>query len=438
MNPKLAKLGLIGLAYGGIMVMTATDAPRGVGRERVSAEAREAAKHAGKAFKALSRGEADTAIVAAEQAVAFAPRVADYRMLLGQGYLKAGRFASAGQAFADVLQLEPSNGKAALNLALTQIAGGDWQAARATLTQHSDTIPASDRGLGMALAGDTAGAVALLTTVARSPGATAKIRQNLALTYALAGQWQIARVVATADMSPADVDARLEQWAVFAQPRSATDQVASLLGVQPVADRGQPTALALNAPVMSDAPVAVAAVVAPVAPPVPVEVSAAAPMQIAAVQDVPPAVRFGPRREVVQVLTAALIASPTGPIKVAAKPPTANAVKPVAPRLAKVATGTGDWHVQLGAFESAGVAKDAWGRAQRRFDRFKGSTPSGMTFKTQSASFYRLSVGGFSHAGAAAACRQYRTLGGACFIRPGAGDQMASWLKPKGTQLAMR
>ena len=439
---NLAKLGLVGLAYGGIMVMTATDAPR----ERVGKDAKIAAKHATKGYKALNAGDTAAAIAAAEQAVVFQPRDAGYRMLLAQGYLKAGRFTSASQAFADVLELHPTNGKAALHLALTQIVGGDWQAAQATLAAHRDVIPAADRGLAMALAGDTAGAIALLTTVARSPAATAKVRQNLALSYALAGQWPIARMVASADMSPADVDARLQQWAVFAQPKTASDQVASLLGVQPVADAGRPVALALNAPVVApvavavapvQAPVEVAAVsvVAPVAAPEPVEVSTATPM--GTVASAKPAVRFGPRQEVVQVLTAALIASPVGPIKVAAK--AAMPVLAKAPARARpVPVATGDWYVQLGAFDSAGVAKDAWGRAQRRFAGFKGHTPNGVAFKTASASFYRLSVGGFSRAGADSACRQYRAQGGACFVRSGAGDQVASWVKPGGVQLAMR
>ena len=443
---NFASLGLIGLAYGGIMVMTATDAPRERSGERVSKEAKAAAKHATKGYKALNRGDAAAAIAAAEQAVAFQPRDAGYRMLLAQGYLKAGRFTSASQAFADVLSLHPANGKAALNLALTQIAAGDWSAAQATLASHRDTIPAGDRGLAMALAGDTAGAIALLTTVARSPQATAKVRQNLALSYALAGQWPIARVVASADMSPADVDARLQQWAVFAQPTAASDQVASLIGVQPVADGGQPVGLALNAPSAQPVAVAAASAETPVeiaAAPVALTVAETAPVEtsptvpVEAVAAARPAVRFGPRQEVVQVLTAALIASPVGPIKVAARA--------VSPALAKasvraklVPVASGDWYVQLGAYDSAGVAKDAWSRAQRRFAGFKGHTPNGMSFKTANASFYRLSVGGFSRAGADGACRQYRAQGGQCFVRAGAGDQVASWAQPKGVQLAMR
>ena len=436
MKKNLASIGLMGLAYGGIMVMTATDAPR----PQVSQEAKEAAKLANKAHKALGAQRADAAIVAAEQAVALAPQAAQYRMLLGQAYLQAGRFASAGQTFGDVLQLDGGNGKAALNLALTQIAHGDWQAARRTLARYDAQIPASDRGLAMALAGDTAGAVALLTAVARSPEASPKVRQNLALSYALAGQWQIARVVASADMSPADVDARMEQWAIFAQPKTATDQVAGLLGVQPVADGGQPTALALNAPT---APVAVASVVeAPVAEASIVEVAAVEAPSVEVAMPSARTVRFGPRQEVVQVLTPRLIASPAGPIKVATKAARGHGVavaKSAPVRVARFeAPARGDWYVQLGAFDSAGVAKDSWARAQRRHAGFKGVTPQGTQFKTASANFYRLSVGGFSRAGADSACRQYRASGGQCFVRSHAGDQLAAWMKQRPTQLAMR
>ncbi|MBX4390432.1 hypothetical protein K4H03_30580, partial [Mycobacterium tuberculosis] len=76
---------------------------------------------------------------------------------------------------------------------------GQWDVARQTLATHSATIPASDRGLAMALAGDPAGAVALLMDISRQPGADAKTRQNLALSLALAGQWQQACAIAALD-----------------------------------------------------------------------------------------------------------------------------------------------------------------------------------------------------------------------------------------------
>ena len=133
MTSRLRIASLAALAYGGIFVMSAADAPRDRGatvaarrRDRPSAWSR--------------RWPATMPPVRSRRpkcAVQVAPTEAGYRLLLGQSYLQAGRFASAAQAFADTLTLDGSNGpvvgKAALNLALTQIAGGDWQTARRTL-----------------------------------------------------------------------------------------------------------------------------------------------------------------------------------------------------------------------------------------------------------------------------------------------------------------
>ena len=213
--------------------------------------------------------------LSAEAAVGLRPQVASYRMLLGQSYLKAGRFGSAREAFADAMTLEPGNGKAALNLALAEIATGDWAGARKTLDAHTDIIAVSDRGLAMALAGDPAGAVDVLIAATRSPEADAKTRQNLALSLALAGRWRDARSVVAVDVAPGEVDKRILQWAAFARPTSASDQVAALLGVTPVQDPGQPVALALNAPVAPA--VAVAKAIDAFMPKAPVETEAAVP-----------------------------------------------------------------------------------------------------------------------------------------------------------------
>jgi Flp pilus assembly protein TadD len=412
--------------------------------------AKEATADATRAAQALTRRDASTAIARAEEAVAAAPRTAGYRMLLGQGYLQAGRFQSAAAAFTDVLALEPGNHRAALNLALAQVATGDWQAARRTIDAN-EGIPVADRGLAMALAGDPQGAVALLMTAAREPGATPKLRQNLALSLALSGQWQAARVVAQTDMSPADVDQRLAQWAEFAQPRSAYDQVASLLGVRPVNDPGQPVALALSAPMP------VVAVAAPVMPvPVAEAVPPAPPMMAATV--------FAPRREVVQALPTPLIRADAKPARLAlarasmtpgvqrmhvmrpASMPLSGewpvkrlralaiATKPAAPR----APASGNFYVQLGAYENAGVAKDAWSRFARRHAVFAGQTPSGAAVKANGSTLYRLSVGGFARGDADQFCRRYRANGGVCFVRAGAGDQMVRWAGPQRVQLASR
>ncbi|MEG3082615.1 SPOR domain-containing protein [Sphingomonas sp. PB2P12] len=426
---------MVGCAANGGSVASASDRSAALAAKGA---AKAAAGDAGRAQTALASRNAPAAVGYAERAVALMPRSAGYRMLLGQSYLQAGRFTSAGHAFADTLQLSPGNGKAALNLALSQIATGDWQTARQTLETNAAIIPASDRGLAMSLAGDTAGGIAVLTEVARSPQTNSKVRQNLGLSLALAGQWQSARVVAAADMAPADVDARLEQWAIFAQPAKASDQVASLLGVRAAADGGQPTALALNTPSpISPSPMAPEAQALASADPTVVTApfataSAAAPLPASGYSTV----TFGPAREVAQSLPAMMLRPSGGPIKVAASRGVMTAATPA--RAPIESRAAGNWYVQLGAFESAGVAKDAWGRASRRFAALAGHTPNGMTFKTGGEDFYRLSVGGFSRAAADTVCRQYRARGGNCFVRRGAGDAMAQWVRANNTQMASR
>jgi Flp pilus assembly protein TadD len=406
------------LAGGTVAVASARDA---------ASDAKAAQAVAAKAGKALGKRDAARAVLFAEQAVQLSPHDAGHRALLGQSYLQAGRFASARATLEEAVQLDPRNGRAALNLVLAQIATGDWALARRTLDVHANLIPDGDRGLALALAGDPASAVGLLTQVARQPGAAVKTRQNLALALALAGQWQAAKVIAAADMSPADVDARMTEWAGFAQPRTASDQVAALLGVQAVADTGRPVTLALNAPAAAVATVQAPAVptTAPVAPP-----------PVVATVNAPPRIVFGARREVVQQLPVATIGADAAVAKVAL---TARLqAVPAAAKRVVASPAKGEFFVQLGAFQSVGVARDAWGRATRRFIAFQGRTPTGVRFAKGDKAFYRLSVGGFTRADAVATCRQYKAKGGVCFVRVGAGDQMAQWLRKPAVQLASR
>ena len=140
---------------------------------------------------------------------------------------------------------------------------------------------------------------------------------------------------------------------------------------------------------------------------------------------------FGPSREIVQAVPVQLIRNDTRANKVALAPAAAM------PTAASAGNAKGDWYVQLGAYENAGVARDGWARAKRRFASLEGRQPTGMNFANKSGSFYRLSVGGFTRADADRMCKGYRRTGGACFVRKDGGDQIATWLKP-GVQMASR
>ena len=116
------------------------------------------------------------------------------------------------------------------------------------------------------------------------------------------------------------------------------------------------------------------------------------------------------------------------------KPVKAAFVKPLVaakttPGATKVSVGKGNFFVQLGAYDNAGVARDGWARASRAYSGFAGKAPQGMPVTVGGKSFYRLSVGGFDRAGAVQLCQGYRQRGGVCFIREGAGDKAAAWAK---------
>ncbi len=161
-------------------------------------------------------------------------------------------------------------------------------------------------------------------------------------------------------------------------------------------------------------------------PAAPAEVAVAAAPVEAAPAPAPAfaSVVFGPREEVVQRLPASNVA-PRTPVRMASAK-AAPAEAPVSRVAAK-----GNFFVQLGAYQNAAVAKDAWGRAVRSNASFAAQTPSGMNITSKAGSFYRLSVGGFARQEADALCQSYKAKGGTCFVRAHAGDQVAAWVTPR-------
>jgi Flp pilus assembly protein TadD len=435
------------------------------GPSAVSAEqaARQAVGLAKRASKALVKKDGAKAVGYAEGAVALQARNADYRMLLGQAYLAAGRFQSAEQTFADTLTLNPEKERAALNLALAQIALGKGEAAQSTLADYRDKLPAADFGLALALAGNPQEAVRILEFATRAPDSNAKTRQNLALAYALAGKWTNAKVMAVQDLTPDDADARLATWAQFARPGAGSLQVASLLGVKPVADGGQPTRLALASPVAPVAvavaepvaPAPVAEVAAPVAEPVavadaapafetpaPVAVAPVAPVAVAKAEPVkaaPVLIRAEPRpvREAVMP-----VSRPSAPIKAAAKPVIKTVVAPRPAALVKVAAFRpakgGQFVVQLGAFQTASAAERAWNKVSGRvsltgYDAINGAA------KVRNASLVRVAVGNFAtRADADRMCARIKQTGNVCFVRVQSGDAPARWVQRHTFKVASR
>lgn len=407
---------------------------------------RQASQFHEQATRDLREGRLEQARGAMEQAVGLSPRDAGYRLLLADIYLRQGRFESARATYADVLELDSSNPRAGLSFALTQIALGRPAAAVAQLENMAANASPADVGLAFALAGQPQRAIELLDPAARSATATPRIRQNLALAYALAGDWRRARAIAAQDLPAAEVEARMQQWAVMARPDSGPTQVASLLGVSPASDPGQPTALALAQP----APVQVAAAdtdwglaqATPAQPAAPTE-QPPAPVAVAAADTsadriayyaAPPApapdAPAAPSEAEVQQAVAARSLTRPAPALVR----TAAAALPPAPifRRAPQATpavrsGNSRFVVQLGAFISEANAERAWVNAARRFG-LSGRAPLTATINMEGRTLHRVAIAGFAGQGdAQRLCGSIRAQGGVCFVRAQAGDASIRW-----------
>ncbi len=436
MNRTILKLAASVLIIGTMGAATATEVtPKMI---------RAAEQAADNALAALKKNRMQDAVRYAERAVAYNPSSAEHRALLGQAYLHSGRFQSAETAFTDALRLAPDHGRAALGLSLTQIALGKNDQALASLGQARGRVPDADVGLGMALAGDKAGALAILEPAARSADASAKVRQNLALTYALAGRWAEARTTAAQDVAADQVDKRMIEWSSFARPRGTNEQVASLLGVTPVLDSGMPTQLALLDAKPESAPVALAAiepqpVVQPVSAPEPVAEIAAAPETVAPA----PVIRS---IDIPQPVLAPVVAPVQAKPGKAAKPylvsvaaanlPKPSYVKPVKAAkpilVSHPAVRGGNFVVQLGAFSSQAGLERGWNNWVGKVSWLKGYTPVSTTFKSpvDGRSLHRLAISGFqSRIEAVNLCRKMRERGGVCFVRGTAGDAPLQWAK---------
>jgi Flp pilus assembly protein TadD len=419
-----------------------------------------------RAMAALSSGEIPLAIDFAERAVAKTPDDAGFRALLGNAYFAGGRFASAEAAYKDSLSIYSNQPQVVLKLVLVEIAQGKTVEAAELLDSAREAISPADYGLALALIGHAREAIQVLQAAARQPDADARVRQNLALAYAFAGDWTEARTVAAQDVPANQLDARIQQWMQLASPKKASDQIASLIGVTPASvDPGQPVRLALVKPDTrmaqnTQAPAAVVAAqpqVAAAVPPAPAPqsrlveaitlppVPAAAPtpefVEASVTAPAPPPV--DPQRTPAAVkakspapITVALInaanqaggsvdsflgVKPAPAARPAAKP--AKARRLAAPATRPVLHGTSGAVVQLGAYSSPQRVSEGWSHLTARYPALKAYLPMRAKFVSPKGIFWRLSISGFANQREAIArCQLLKSRGGACFVRKFAGD----------------
>lgn len=206
----------------------------------------QAAVSATEAQQAMASGKHERAIAHAEAAVLAEPRSAQYRAMLGQAYLDAGRFAAAQTSLDDAMELGDQTPRTALSLALALTAQAKYSEAAALLNGWEQRIAASDLGLALALAGQPERGIHILSNAIRAGENTVKIRQNLAYAYAVAGRWRDARIMVAQDVPADQVGDRMALWGQLVHPAAYQHRVAGLLGVPAgVVDGGQPVQLAL-------------------------------------------------------------------------------------------------------------------------------------------------------------------------------------------------
>jgi len=375
----------------------------------------------------IGEGVSDASLAKVEARVAKSPNDAVARAALAQGYLAAGRFDSAATTFEDALALGDRSPRTGLSLALAYVGSGRSAEARDVLVRFADKLPASDYGLALALAGQPAQGVTVLSEAVRGGENTPKMRQNLAYAYALDGRWAEARVIASQDVAGDDLDARMQEWAAGARPDARADagrvRVAGLLGTPLRLDPGQPTALALNG--VDHTPRAMMASAEPVA----------APAELPPVQEVAP------------VYVAEAPAAPVAPVEPSGRSSIERAFDgslakmQKAPAPAKAAVerrAEASTHlVQLGSFRSMEGAKRAWGIFQKRDPSLRGHKLRIIEADVNGQRYYRVAAEGFGRSTAQSMCSTVKQRGQQCFAYAD-GRPMQGAIVPNGAQLARR
>ncbi|MBB3990403.1 SPOR domain-containing protein [Croceicoccus naphthovorans] len=393
-----------------------------------------------KAAEALQENELGKAVRYAEDAVESEPRDAARRALLGRTYLRAGRIYSARSALAEAVSLGDNSPRTALMLALAEIGAGNPRAGVSALAMQGNAIPAADRGLAFALAGETARGVEIISADIRIGNNTPKNRQNLAYAFALDGRWREARLMAAQDVPANMLDQRITEWATTSRPDQVGQRVAALVGTELADDQGMPRALALsNFP--APAPAA--------KPAAPVQMAKAEPVAPAQTASVKPAVVAAPEKPAAKPVVVAALAEPA-PVKTAAVPasnaapqtmqmaviqPTpakkaeakatpvkaaavTTSAKPVPVKKAAPALptpGAAGTHIaQLGSYGSESQAQAGWKVFQSRYANLKGQSPVITKANVDGKDYWRVAAGGFDAKGANAMCAAVKAGGHGC------------------------
>jgi tetratricopeptide (TPR) repeat protein len=416
---------------------------------------------ASRAEAALAKGKTQEAIAHAEAAVQAQPRNAAYRATLGSAYLDSGRFASAETTLNDAMKLGDNSARTALSLALALDGQAKYDQAAALLNDWEKQIAPSDLGLAYSMSGQPRRGIEILTDAIRGGDNTAKTRQNLAYSYALAGRWREARIMASQDVPANQVGDRMAEWAQMVQPQAWQARVATIVGAPVgVVDEGQPVRLALaNNPGVEQLASEAAAAAQPKAELADVSAPVAGAQAKAPASELPAVAEPAPQLAV----ASAPVATPAAPSDFKAAfssyaPPAAatpanarprvveepvvqtlalrNAPAAKAAHAAEPRQASGTHLIQLGSFASEQGARRAWGIYVKHYPQLAEHQMVLTQAVVRGKHYWRVSAGGFGLASSQSMCGRVKSTGQGCFAYaegrplPGAVDT--------GTRLALR
>jgi len=404
-----------------------------------ASKAPSAAVSASQAEAALAKGKPARAVESAEAAVLVEPRNPSYRAMLGSAYLEAGRFASAATTFDDAITLGDTSARTALSLALSLAASGKQTEAFSVLNQNQGTIAKADLGLAYSLSGYPERGIAVLSDAIRGGENNAKARQNLAYSYALAGRWKEARLMAAEDVPAHQVGDRIAQWAEQAHPGYYQTRIAGLLGVPAGStDVGQPVALALNNNPSAEQLAAEASISAPrdltpTITPAPATSAASATqvLELPPIGDAPVVAGVVPRSAPSRPAFSSAFAETTpataavqhdagafvnaAPARSVKPAPAARKPSDSQGKSPRTAAADGTHLIQLGSFSSEAGAKRAWNIYLKRYPELAAHDMVVSEAVVKGKRYWRVSAAGFDRASSQSMCGKVKTSGSSCF-----------------------
>ena len=243
------------------------------------------------------------------------------------------------------------------------------------------------------------------------------------------------------------------EWSKLAETPNAQLRVASLIGTKAQVDGGMPVRLALSnygetqmAAVDAPAPVELAsadpAPVAAYAPPPPVLADASSairsielPMPERTADGVVPVTELPQPKAASEIIMA-----DAAPYRAAPRVAGEGRIRPAQQQALELATvlipkamafnakkPTG-WAVQLGAYDSLGIAKEKWGGLKKRSAMLANFPASSHAATVKGRTFYRLTVNGLAtRADATSLCNELKAHGQTCFIRAMGGSESIQW-----------